>query len=166
MKSRVVGPAYLLLFIPYALAVLTADSPTVSFTVAWLGSYALIGLSLSGLIKPLPPGRSALEQLMRPIVLTQVIFVSYGSLTSVFAMLGALGYRYAVPQPFFVPDERYVQLLAQAQRYYVLAHGAFVAGLLIAMDYRRSGEWRLREKINVPVLLPSLSILALVRARV
>jgi hypothetical protein len=45
-----------------------------------------------------------------------------------------------------------IQRTAAAQRYYVLGHAAFVHGILLLMDYRRSGEWTLRLQIPLPKL--------------
>jgi hypothetical protein len=150
--------SYLLLLAPYGLAMLLVDQPGPSYVTAWLGSFAILWLTLSGHIKPLPQGRKPLEQIMRPIVLTQIIFVSYAGLSSIFAFLDVEGYRYLTRVPYPVAADSYVLLLAAAQRYYVLAHGALAAGMLAAMDYRTSAEWRLRAKTNVPMLLTVVAI--------
>jgi hypothetical protein len=65
------------------------------------------------------------------------MFVGYFSLGSVFYVwdLLTMGVTHGT-------TEELVRTAA-AQRYYVLGHGAFVHGLLWAMDYRRSGEWKL-----------------------
>src|SRR5579884_2845904 len=81
---RDTGPAYLLLYVPYAIAAMLSGSAAASFLSAWLGSFAIIALSFSGIIKPLPRGRTVVEQVLRPIVLTQIIFVTYTALTSIF----------------------------------------------------------------------------------
>jgi hypothetical protein len=166
MKQRNAGPAYLLLFVPFALATMLAGTPAVSYFVAWLGSFAILALSFSGIIKPLPPGRSIMGQVLRPIVLTQIIFVSYTALTSIFVFLDTLGYYYFAHRPFVIVDDRAMELLAAGQRLYVLAHGALVAGLLLGMDYRRSATWRLRSTIDLPRFLGGLALASVLLATV
>ncbi|MDB4875806.1 MAG: O-antigen polysaccharide polymerase Wzy [Gemmatimonadetes bacterium] len=147
------GSLYVLLFIPYALAAAAASTPVLSFALAWLGSIAIIWLTLSGKIKQLADGRSVLEQVLRPIVLTQLIFVTYAALTSIFAFFEADGYYYLTQRAGGLVDEEHLQLLAEAQRFYVLAHAALAAGLLAGMDPKSTVAWRLRPSANVATLL-------------
>ena len=144
---------YGLLFIPYVLAVLLDRSPSASYLVAWSGSFWILYLTLSGTIKPLPGGRSLARQLFRPIGLTQLMFAGYTALTSIFYFLDLNGYFYLSHNPLDVASPQNIALAAEAQRYYVLAHAAFATGVLLAMDYRRSGEWSLQASLSRPWLL-------------
>ncbi|WP_263784450.1 exosortase Y-associated Wzy-like protein [Salinibacter grassmerensis] len=141
---------YGLLFIPYVLAVLLWESPTVSYLVAWSGSLYILGLTLSSTVKPLPGGRSLARQLFRPIGLTQLMFAGYTALTSIFYFLDLQGYFYLSHDPFRAASAPKIALAAEAQRYYVLGHAAVSTGVLAAMDYRRSGEWQLRTSMSQP----------------
>jgi hypothetical protein len=116
--------------------------------VAWSGSFLILFLTLSGRVKPLPPDRSLVEQLLRPIGLTQIIFAGYTAMTSIFYFIDLNGYFFLDYNPFQVGSPRQFELTADAQRYYVLAHAAFSTGVLALMDYRESGKWDLRPNID------------------
>jgi hypothetical protein len=148
-----VAVRYGLLFIPYVLAVLLQGAPTASYLVAWSGSFWILYLTLSGSIKPLPGGGSLARQLFRPIGLTQLMFAGYTAITSIFYFLDLNGYFYLSHNPFSAASIQQLALAAEAQRYYVLAHAAFATGVLLAMNYQRSGEWTLETRLNLPWLL-------------
>lgn len=166
MRRTASGPSYLLLFVPFGLATALDLWPNVSFVAAWLGSFAILAMSLSGSIKPLPADRSVMGQVMRPLVLTQVLFVTYTALTSIFMFANAHGFYYGARRPFVVVSDHEIELLAAGQRLYVLAHGALVAGLLVGMDYRASRTWRLRADVNLPKFLAGAAVAAVVAANV
>ena len=52
------------------------------------------GSRIGGHVKPLPGGTSALDQVMRPIVLTQLLFAVYNFLSSVFYVADLHGFYY------------------------------------------------------------------------
>jgi len=137
-----------LLFIPYLLAVLFQDAPSLSYAIAWLGSFWIFYLTLSGKIKTLPGEGSLAHQLFRPIGTTQIVFAGYTAVTSIFYFLSLKGYYYFDHSALAVASSHELTLAAEAQRYYVLVHAAFATGVLIFMDYRRSGAWKLREDID------------------
>ena len=92
-------------------------------------------------LKPLPPDRSLLDQVMRPVVLTQLLFVGYTCLSSIFFFLDVQGYYYFSRDPLSALPAEYIAITAEAQRLYVLAHAGVAAGMLALMDYRRSGGY-------------------------
>lgn len=147
------GAAYGLLFIPFAFSWVLAVAPAVSYLVAWAGSFWILYLTIGGHIKPLPQDRSLFDQILRPIVLTQLVFVGYGFISSIFHFLDVNGYYYLALNPFHTTTPGAVELIAQAQRYYVLAHAGVAMGMLVAMDYRRSGEWVVRRLENPAAFL-------------
>ena len=153
---------YAMLFAPFALATALTPMPLASYLVAWAGSLWILWLTVGGHVKPLPDGASALDQVMRPIVLTQILFASYNFLSSVFFVADLHGFYYLsrVTSAPVVPGA--MEAAAMAQRYYVLAHGAVAAGMLLAMDYRRSGEWVVRPLENPARAALLLSAAALV----
>ena len=143
------GPlGYALLFVPFALATTLAALPLASYLAAWVGSFFILWLTIRGHVKPLPGGESALDQVMRPVVLTQVLFAFYNFLSSVFYVADLHGFYYLarLSEAPVVPGA--MEAAALAQRHYVLAHAAVATGMLIAMDYRRSGEWVVRPLEN------------------
>nr|WP_316811401.1 hypothetical protein [Pedobacter heparinus] len=107
-----------------------------SYLIAWLGSFFLFYISTTGKIKPLPDDRNIAEQLMRPIFLVQLIFAGYMCCTSIFYFFDVLGYiDFNKVNDSYLIDEEKLNLTAQCQRYYCLAHAAFVSGLFAFMRY-------------------------------
>jgi len=127
---------YLLLFIPWVLSVLAQSVPVASYFIAWLGSFFIFYMTLTGKIRKLPTDRSPAEQLMRPIYIVQIIFAGYMACTSIFYFLNILGYEYFTQTNVFVAiDNEALAFAAQCQRYYCLGHAAFVSGILAFMNY-------------------------------
>jgi hypothetical protein len=135
---------YGLLFLPYVLAVLLQESPTLSYAVAWSGSFWIFYLTLWGHVKPLPGGSSLEQQLLRPVGFTQLILMGYTAVTSIFYFLSLNGCFYFECTALQMAPLQERELTASAQRYYVLAHAAFATGVLLPMDYRKSREWTIR----------------------
>jgi len=152
------GLAYAFLFLPYVLSEVFAASPMVSYGIAWLGSFFIFYLSLSGTVKPLPDDRSFARQLFRPLGLTQLTFAGYNAVTSIFYVLSLHGYYFWVHDATQAAPAREMLLAASAQRYYVLAHAAFTAGILIAMNYRSSGRWKINTSMHLPRLMLSIAV--------
>jgi len=138
---------YLLLYLPAAVAWIGTFDPVLSFASAWIGSWWILWVSMTGRVQPLPSDRTWAQQLFRPLFLSQVMFFGLFCLGPVFYMwdLTATG-----GAQMAVGNE--IQRTAAAQRYYVLGHAAFVHGILLLMDYRRSGEWTLGLQIPLPKL--------------
>ncbi len=137
-----------LLFAPYIVAFVLAQAPLLSYCIAWAGSLWILWLSIGGHVRQLPDGASALDQVTRPIVLTQILFASYNFLTSVFYVADLYGYYYLQHVSLAPVDMGAVAVAAEAQRYYVLAHAAIVMGMLLLMRYPNSGEWAIRPLKN------------------
>ncbi len=127
---------YFLLYLPFILSTIFKSDPTVSYFIAWLGSFFLFFVCYTGWIKKLPTDRPVGEQIMRPVFLVQIIFIGYMSCTSIFYYLNLLGINYIAPSNYSEGiDKDHMDLAAQCQRYYVLGHAAFMTGLLIFMRY-------------------------------
>jgi hypothetical protein len=127
---------YLILYIPWLLALLLKANPVTSYFIAWLGSFFIFYITLTGKVKPLPDDRSIAEQLMRPILLVQIIFAGYMCCTSIFNLFNVLGYvDFKKISDFYLIDNGKLLLTAQCQRYYCLGHAAFVSGILAFMKY-------------------------------
>jgi hypothetical protein len=116
---------YLVLYLPWGLASLFSSDAILSYYIAWLGSFLILFLSLSGWIKPIPADRRFGEQLMRPLFILQIIFAGYMCCTSIFYLLDTLGYenfKRTALNPIISKEK--VALIAQCQRYYCLGHAA------------------------------------------
>lgn len=127
---------YIVIYLPWLLAVLFTADPVASYIIAWLGSFLIFYLTISGWAKPLPTDMSKGEQLMRPIFLVQIIFMGYSACTTIFYFFDVLGYRdFHKTSEFYLINYNDLELAAQCQRYYCLGHAAFVTGVLANMKY-------------------------------
>ena len=127
---------YVILFIPWVLALMFQANPVLSFLIAWAGSFFIFYMTLTGKIQQLPTDRPVSEQLMRPIFLVQIIFAGYTCCTSLFYFLSVLGYQnFHAPSSFYLPNVSLLDVTAQCQRYYCLGHAAFATGILMFMKY-------------------------------
>ncbi|MBC7400099.1 MAG: hypothetical protein H7289_09150 [Mucilaginibacter sp.] len=144
---------YLILYVPWVLAILLKSSPTISYFTAWFGSFAIFFVCYSGWIKPLPKDRAIGAQLMRPIFLVQIIFVGYMACSSIFYFCGLLGIIDNSGLATFIVDNENVELAAQCQRYYVLGHASFVTGLVLSMKYPIKQKYKVSNEKLANVLL-------------
>jgi hypothetical protein len=136
MNKQIKIERLLALYIPWVISLLFRSDQLLSYFIAWLGSFYIFSLTLTGWVKPLLNDRSFSEQLMRPILLVQIIFAGYMCCTSIFYMLNILGYEnFHKASFFFLLDIDKLTLIAQCQRYYCLGHAALVSGILIVMRY-------------------------------
>lgn len=142
MKTNFTIERYLTLYIPWLLALIIKSDPQLSFIIAWLGSFLIFYLTLTGWIKPLPDDLALGNQLMRPIILVQIIFAGYMCCTSIFYFLDILGYEnFQKTSTYFLVDQEKLELTAQCQRYYCLAHAAYVTGVLVFMEYPKKQKY-------------------------
>jgi len=144
----------LILFIPWGLSCLFKGDPTISYFIAWLGSFFIFYLTLTGKIKRLPNDRRVAEQIMRPIFLVQIIFAGYMCTTSIFYWLNTIGYdNFHKADIIVLVDKDKLELIAQCQRYYCLAHAAFVCGILYFMKYPIEPKVKIKEGSIANLLL-------------
>src|ERR1700761_3170951 len=92
MKNSFSLERYLVLYLPWAFAMVFRSDSELSFVIAWLGSFIIFYLTLTGWVRPLPKDLKLSEQLMRPILLVQIIFAGYMCCTSIFYFMNVLGY--------------------------------------------------------------------------
>ncbi|RYD92504.1 MAG: hypothetical protein EOP54_20720, partial [Sphingobacteriales bacterium] len=129
---------YLFLYLPWVLSELLSSDPYLSYLVAWMGSFVIFALTLTGWVKPIPNDRTFGEQLMRPLFIVHIIFAGYMCSTSIFYFLNVLGYdnfEKAIGGPLI--NQTKLELTAQCQRFYCLGHAAFVSGILGFMKYEK-----------------------------
>lgn len=152
---------YLILFTPWLFALLFKSSPEISYIIAWLGSFLIFYLTISGWVKPIPDDLTIAEQLMRPIFLVQIIFAGYMACTSIFYFFNVLGYQdFHKVSGYYLVDADKLQLTAQCQRYYCLGHASLVTGILVCMRYPIKQKYYV-EKGKVASLLFWAAIISL-----
>ena len=145
---------FLILFLPWGLSLLLYDQPVASYLVAWLGSFLIFFITLTGWVKPIPGDRTLAEQLMRPIFVVQIIFAGYMCCTSIFYFLSVLGYEnFQKLNNFYLIDVDKLKFTAQCQRYYCLGHASFVSGILVFMKYPVKKKYTVETKKLANLLL-------------
>lgn len=166
MTNHISIDRYLLLFIPWLFALLFNDHYILSYLIAWLGSFFIFYLTLTGKVRPLPQDLSFSNQLMRPIFLVQIIFTGYMCCTSIFYFLDVLGYvDFNKADDYFLINQDKLGLTAECQRYYCLAHASFVSGILflrrdpIVPEYKYEQQGLLRLIFTIALITVSLSYL-------
>jgi hypothetical protein len=149
MNRNLVFEKFILLYVPWIISLIFASYPTFSYFIAWLGSFFIFFMTLTGQIVPLPDDRSFADQIMRPVILVQIIFAGYMCCTSIFYYMSLLGYSNFEHIPFFLPDTAKLQLAAKCQRYYCLGHAAMISGILLVMRYPNEPKYKVQpEKLS------------------
>lgn len=145
---------YLVLYLPWVLAYLLKADPVSSYITAWLGSFFIFAITLSGWVKPIPADRQFSEQLMRPLFIMQIIFAGFMACTSVFYFFDVIGYNnFEKINGFFSADGTRLMYTAQCQRYYCLGHAAFVTGILVFMKYPKKKKYYIEPDVLANLLL-------------
>lgn len=159
MFKQIRPERFLVLFLPWVFSWLFDALPQTSYLIAWLGSFFIFLITISGWVKPIPTDRTLGEQLMRPLFLTQIIFAGYMCCTTLFYYLDSLGYEnFHQFNHLFKPDPKKLLLIAQCQRYYCLGHAAFVSGTLLFMNYPVQKKYRL-QNVNLADFLLYVAII-------
>jgi len=151
---------YIVLFIPWLLALACRSDSVLSYFIAWGGSFFIFLITLTGWVRPIPNDRPIAEQLMRPLFIIQIIFAGYMCCTSIFYFMNTVGYE-NFKHVFIhtLNDKDTLGLIAQCQRYYCLAHASFVTGILIFMNYPVDKKYHIEtEKLaNLLMILAIIS---------
>ena len=160
MNTKLKPERLLLLYIPWILSLLIAANPVLSYFMAWLGSFFIFLISIKGFIKPIPDDLKFSEQLMRPLFLPHIIFAGYMCSTSIFYFMDIQGYNYfEPPADNYLIDYAQLELVAQCQRYYCLAHAAFITGIIAFMNYEQKPEYYLNIRDNASFIMISAIVL-------
>lgn len=148
-----------ILYIPWLFSCFISSNPSISYFIAWGGSFFIFYITLSGKIKKLPHDRRFAEQIMRPIFLVQLIFAGYMCTTSIFYWFNTLGYGdFHKPVIATIVNNKQLLLVAQCQRYYCLGHAAFVSGILYFMSYPVERKFKLGNR-NIADLLMTTALI-------
>lgn len=145
---------FIVLYIPWVLASIFQSDAVLSYFIAWLGSFLIFTVTLTGWVKSIPGDRTFSEQLMRPLFLMQIIFAGYMCCTSIFFFVNLLGYNDFQQTGFdaFNSHDK-LMLAAQCQRYYCLGHAAFVTGILMCMNYPEKNKYYIERTTLANLLL-------------
>ncbi|MEO7214177.1 hypothetical protein [Mucilaginibacter sp.] len=149
----------ILLFVPWGMATLFQSDALLSYWIAYLGSFVIFALTLTGWVRAIPDDRPFGEQLMRPLFILHIIFAGYMCCTSVFYLLDTLGYESFVKLPSTILDKAKLASVAQCQRYYCLAHASFISGVLMFMKYPKKKKYFI-ETTAIADLLMKVALIA------
>ena len=150
---------YITLFLPLMLAFFLQGDPVLSYMTAWIGSFILLYLSLTGFIAPLPTDLPIVQQLMRPVFIIQVIFCGFNFCSSIFFFLDALGMRDYVWTKNYYVDIRKIDKIAEAQRYYLLGHISLLVGMYSRSINLVKQKYRVREDLDWSTFLLGFTVL-------
>ncbi|WP_243837195.1 exosortase Y-associated Wzy-like protein [Mucilaginibacter gilvus] len=151
---------YIVLFMPWLIAFLFKGDAYLSYMIAWIGSFVILFLTLTGWVRAMPKDRPLGEQLMRPMFIMHIIFAGYTCCTSIFYFFSVLGYdEFNAPISTFLVDQEKLELTAQCQRLYCLGHAAFITGVLMFMKYPTKHKYYI-EKSNLASLLMKIAIIS------
>lgn len=108
----------ILIYMPLILAEITGFYPALSYSIAWLGSFFIFHLTLFSPFRHLSHDLPLQHQIMRPIILIQLIFAGFMCCTSIFYFTDHL-------------DSESLSNIAKCQRLALLAHAAIVTGMVL-----------------------------------
>jgi hypothetical protein len=145
------------LFLPCVIAAYISFQPVTSFLFAWLASIFLFVYSINGPVKHICTDLELSFQVMRPMILIQLIFVGLMSGTSIFYFMDHLGYHFWKDQGLknFEPNEETYRL-AMCQRLYLLAHASLLFGMILKLRKRTEQPYIFSQdpaQFLIPILL-------------
>lgn len=149
-------------FLPWLLSFCLMGDPISSYLSAWLGSFLIFYLTMFSPFRFLEEGIPLSHQIMRPIVLLQLVFAGFMCCTSIFHFVDHIGYQYFTDinsRNFVVDVDTYD--LAKCQRYYILGHACLVTGLILAAKRPMVSTYQLCVDLQ-QLLLPACIICLLV----
>lgn len=122
----------ILVYLPWIISLGTQFDPVLSYFVAWAGSFFIFYWTLFSNLRCISLDMPLSRQVMRPIVLIQLIFAGFMCSTSIFFFLDHLGYEYfnKISILPFTPNEQTYNI-AKCQRLSLLAHAALVTGIIV-----------------------------------
>ena len=130
--------------LPWLLTQLLTHHPVLSFIMAFIGSFFIFYATILSPMRCINDDRTTSQQIMRPIILLQLIFAGYMCCTSIFYFADHLGFEYLSRKSyshFHVNEQTY--LLAESQRMVLLGHIALVAGIIAQQKTRLSNKYQL-----------------------
>ncbi len=144
---------YVAIFLPLFLSYFLETAPIISYFTAWSGSFLLFYLSLTGFIAPLPNDLPFAQQMMRPIIIIQLIFCGFNFCSSIFNFLDTLGMQDWEWRPNYFVNMEKVRNVAEAQRYYLLGHISLLLGMYSKNISLVKQRYKLREDLDWSIFL-------------
>nr|WP_068889997.1 hypothetical protein [Pedobacter panaciterrae] len=139
------------IYVPWILAEIICFDPVLSYSIAWAGSLIIFYLTLFSPFRYLSHDLPLQHQIMRPIVLIQLIFAGFMCCTSIFYFIDHL-------------DSDLILSIAKCQRLALLAHTAVVTGMILLIKPTPIIKYKLRNpdgilfKLCILCYIASISI--------
>jgi hypothetical protein len=143
--------------LPWFIAQYLTHHPVLSFILAFCGSFFIFYATILSPLRCVGEDRSVSKQVMRPIILLQLIFAGYMCCTSIFYFVDHLGFEYWRDlrySHFHVNEQTY--LLAQSQRLVLLGHIALVTGIIALQKTKPTKKYQ--SQIPLEEILIKLSL--------
>jgi hypothetical protein len=141
--------------IPWLLALLFTHHPILSFLIAYFGSYFIFYITIWSPIKCI----QSTDEVMKPMIIIQLIFAGFMCCTSIFFFADHLGYTYFKLRDtyeFNVNELTYT--LAKCQRLALLGHIGLVAGMIYNLKNKTGTGYKLQIPIDQFLIKWSLII--------
>ena len=153
--------ALLPIFAPWLISSFVSYNPVASYCFAWLGSFFIFYYSTKRVMKAMNTDLELHFQVMRPLILIQLIYAGLMCASSIFFFLDHLGYYFwsGFQQREFKVNA-FTDQLAYCQRLYVFAHAALVSGMIICLKPDKVPGYRWSNTASQHVI-PILGILLL-----
>lgn len=132
---------------PWLLAELLQYEPGLSYLIAWLGSFFIFRLTIISTLRYRPMDLAFSQQIMRPIILLQLVFAGFMCCTSIFYFTDQFYYGYFKEE--FITN---LKLIAYCQRLALLGHTALVYGIIWSMNRKCPSNYRLAIPL-IPLLI-------------
>lgn len=159
-KSGILPSGLLICLTLAGMATLLRSAPEICWWWCWISSVVLLAGSLTGKIFYLPTDLPLREQTLRPWLLINLIFVSYGFLTSIFFWLDLNGYRFWNLDQMRIATHYEFDRAASAQYCYLIGHIGFVIGLGSFIRWSPRTAWRIKLNLSLPTLVLYLAAIA------
>lgn len=129
LSKKIIFPLY----VPWTISELVSYDAVFSYSIAWLGSFIILYLTIISPFGHFSPHLQAKSRVMRPIVLVQLIFSGFMCCTSIFYFLDHLGYEYLtnISTQNFQANEQTARI-AKCQRLALLGHTALSTGIILS----------------------------------
>ncbi|PTS91996.1 hypothetical protein DBR11_27745 [Pedobacter sp. HMWF019] len=115
--------------IPWLISLALAHHPVLSYLIAFSGSWFIFYYTLFSPWKYTNSNQTQVLQVMRPIVLIQLIFAGFMCCTSIFYFADHIGYKYleSVKGNFIISPQTFI--IAKSQQIALLGHIGLVTGI-------------------------------------
>lgn len=141
--------------LPWFLAILFTHHPVLSFLIAYFGSYFIFYITIWSPLKCIESN----GEVMKPLVIIQLIFAGFMCCTSIFYFADHLGYTYFKSRDsylFSITDHTY--LLAKCQRLALLGHIGLITGMILTLKKKTEKKYKLQISIDQFLITWSLFV--------